>query len=307
LLGAGLEAVETDVEALAAWWREAERGRVLAAQMDAQHAAAGRRGDQPARSPALVVLLHAAAPAAAALRGDEERLAAAPRRPPARWRARRAARRGRPGDTSARTLRPGSTSATRSGSGRAGSTAALRSRAGRWPDFRAPTRPAPSPSSSDDSDRRAAGRRRGAARDTARAPPRRPRCDSPRRSAAPRRAPPARAPPCRTRSPAARAGGAARRRADPGASPSAELRGDHVDRLADRLDRVELVVADRDVELLLEGEHDVEEARRVDAELVEDVRGRAGLLERAGLLDVRGEDLHHAFEHFASVHGCSPL
>src|SRR4030095_4848217 len=76
LLGAGLEAVETDVEALAAWWREAERGRVLAAQMDAQHAAAGRRGDQPARSPALVVLLHAAAPAAAAFREDEQRLAA---------------------------------------------------------------------------------------------------------------------------------------------------------------------------------------------------------------------------------------
>jgi hypothetical protein len=47
-----------------------------------------------------------------------------------------------------------------------------------------------------------------------------------------------------------------------------KLGGDHPNRVADGVHLVHFLVGDLDAELVLEGEHDVDEARRVDLEVL---------------------------------------
>src|SRR5262249_40148567 len=86
---------------------------------------------------------------------------------------------------------------------------------------------------------------------------------------------------------------------------SAQLLGDEPDAVADRVHRVDVLVGDLDVELVLEGEHDVDEPGGVHLEVVEDV-GRVGDGGQRGLvLDVGGEDLHHLLEDLLALHSSS--
>src|SRR5262245_27548111 len=75
LPGARPDAGEPDVESLAARRHVGEPVLVLAAQVDAEHAAAVERADHPADAVRGALEIHAAAAAAAALGKDEHRLA----------------------------------------------------------------------------------------------------------------------------------------------------------------------------------------------------------------------------------------
>jgi hypothetical protein len=68
--------------------------------------------------------------------------------------------------------------------------------------------------------------------------------------------------------------------------------------VADGVHRIDLLVRDLDVELVLEGEHDIDQPRRVHLEIVEDVRLVPDARERLLVLRVGREDLHHLLEDF---------
>src|SRR5439155_5652370 len=84
-----------------------------------------------------------------------------------------------------------------------------------------------------------------------------------------------------------------------------ELRGDELDRLTDRLHALHLLLGDRDAELLLEGEHRLDEVERVRVQvLLEPGLGRHLVLRDR---QVVGEDRAHLVLEFPHVHTHPPL
>src|SRR5262249_9487657 len=86
------------------------------------------------------------------------------------------------------------------------------------------------------------------------------------------------------------------RRASPASAKAGPLRHlllDQRDAVTDRVDRVDVLVGDLDVELVLEGEHHVHEASGVHLQILEDVRRRPCGGERLLVLHVGRQDLDH--------------
>src|SRR5262249_3084795 len=79
-----------------------------------------------------------------------------------------------------------------------------------------------------------------------------------------------------------------------------ELRGDELDRLADRLHALHLLLGDGDAELLLEGEHRLHEVERVRIQILLEPGLRRHLVLRDR--QVVGEDRAHLVLEFRHVH-----